>query len=584
MRPVVPHGTARRIRNASLGVIAAVSLSLLALAGCDALGEKYVEIEWYASYFENYYPRWMEDFEKAHADENVRIKFRAMPSNAVQKIYTMLISHSMADVVVLGSDTAGILLDNNALVPVPDDLIDRKDYMPLTLDLNSYVDGRLAAVPHDSGLRPFIYFDAADMEEVGTTAADVPEGSDAYREWAGKFFKWDLDGRTVLGPLPEQEAARATLRRRPIGITRAHVLSAYPFILAYIDPVPSKDGKIHNSLDEYIGGPPLSDSFHFDTPEFVRGLQEWQKFFVPKTTAIADGDTERLTGLQSDVYAGCEAGNWIFGEVFTIDMQVTSLPHADGKPLRLSVTTSGFGVSNDCRNKGIAFEWAKYVGQPNQQVDAYYGHGYLPSSFTAWNTLDHDDKQDKEIRERFLGSYRAGNNPYLGEPQIKRTSHDSISVLLFVPLYKDLAIVTANSWEAQAEIGEMPQPEEGEEEGGKAPTVDLAALARQHSDTAKKLADDVAAMTGERVSVIVRGTPPEMEQVRSRVPKSPVPVYIPLLDSGVYPPNLKVWSRISAEVIARAIQFVSKEDDPMSCEEAAKWCQDEATAILEGRK
>jgi hypothetical protein len=496
----------------------------------------------------------------------------------------MLISNTLCDVIEIGSDTAPILLENEALVPVPPGTFDEADHMPLTLSMSRYLDGRLAGIPHDSGLRPFIYFDSADMREAGTTPAEAPEGYAAYRQWASKFFKWEVDGKTVLGALPEADLARASLKRRPLGITRGHVLSACPFMLAYIDPRPDADGKSDGSLDDFVGGPPSSETFRFDTPEFARGLAEWRDFYYPKQTAICDGDSERLNALQSDVYAGCEAGNWIYGEVFTVDMLVTALPHADGKPLRLSVTTSTFGVTKAAKNRDLAFAWAKYACAPNQQVDAYYGHGYLPSSYTAWKTLDADDKEDGRIREALLDPYREGNDQFIGEPQIRRTSHDSMRVSVFIPFGKDLPIVSANSWEEQAVI-EAPPVEEGADAAEQAAAQQtLLALGSRYCGVMKALADEVAAMTGERVTVVLRGTPPEMVAIRSTIPTSPVPVYLPLLETGAYPPNMTIWNRISTEVITRAIQFVSSDTDPMTPEEAAKWCQEEATAIFQGKK
>jgi hypothetical protein len=360
------------------------------------------------------------------------------------------------------------------------------------------------------------------------------------------------------------------------------MFSSFPFILAYVDPRPGPDGKVHNSVDEYIGGPPSSKEFRFDTPELAKGLGEWQRFFVPKRDAVADGDTERLVALQRDVYAGCEAGNWIFGEVFTVDMQVTSLPHAAGKPLRLSLTVGGYGVSRESRHKDLALEFAKYIADAGRQVDAYYGHGYLPTRFSAWKRLDEDDKADKSVRASFLGPYAEGHGAFICQPQIKRRPHDEMEILVFVPLSLDLTVVTARSWEEQAELPAPEVPAEGAEAA--APVEDIAKVARERSAEAKALADRVAAATGERVTVIVRGTPDDMRQVRSRVPVSPIPVYMPLLDSAVFVPNLKVWDRITSEVIARAIQFVTNADDPMSPEKAAKWSQDEATAIMNGTK
>jgi len=572
--------TANRV-GAPIAAIVVAGVALLILAGCGVIGQTYLWIEWSTSYFESYYPRWMDDFEKAHADQHVRIHFRAMPSDAAQKIYTMMISHTLSDVVTCGPGVAPLLLENRALEPIPDSAVDTKDFMPIALDGVRYVDGSLAAIPEDSGIRPFIYFDSADMDEVHTTAADVPVDFEGYRKWAAKFFKWSVDGKTVLGPLPQDQLARASLLRRPLGITRAHAASSYPFMLAYVDPQPGLDGKVHNSIDEFLGGPPSSKTFRFDTPEIARGLGEWQKFFYPKKDAICDGDAERLVGLQQDVYAGCEAGNWIFGEVFTVDMQVTSLPHAEGKPLKLFMSISGNGVSRESKHKALALELAQYIGATNQQVDAYYGHGYLPCRYSAWERLDKDDKQDQKIRAEFLGAYRQGQGEFICEPLIKRHNHDTMDVQVFVPLPLDITVVAAHSWEAQPEIPAPEAPQEGQEA---TPVADVKALAQKYSADVKALADKVAAATGDRVTVMVRGTPDEMRQIRSRVPKSPIPVYIPLLKYGVYPPNLKVWDRITSEVIARAIQFVSKDDKPMTPEEAAKWCQEEATAILSGKK
>gem|GEM_PF-3460888 len=566
----------------SLAAIIAVCAALLVLTGCGGLGEKYITIEWSTSYFEKYYVRWFDDFEKLHADEHVRIKFRAMPSDAAQGVYTMMISHTLSDVVALFTGTSSLLLENNAVLPVPDGLIDESDYMPVAVSWPRYRDGTLAAVPGGAGIRPFIYFDSADLKEAGVSIKDVPDDYEGYREWATKLFKREVDGKVVVGPLPPDQAARARVLRRPLGITRGHLPSFYPFMTAYFDPMPDADGKSDNSLDDYIGGPGETGSrpFRLDTPEFAQGLAEWAKFFVPANEAVADGYTERLLGLQNDVYAGCEAGNWIFGEVYTINMLVTPLPHPKGRVAHLYCGPGAEGVSRDSKHPELAFEFAKYITDTNQQVDGYYGHGYTVGRLSAWKQLDEDNTEDIVIRKTLLGDYSEGHGDYVGQPQINRTSHDTIDVVLFVALSSNIPIVKARSWEEGVQAG--PSAEEGQPEAP--PGGDVASLARSHQTQAKALADRVASITGERVTVIVQGTPPELSALRSNIRESPIPVYLPLLPHGVFQPNMKIWDRITGEVLARAIQKVSSADNPETPEAVAKWCQQEAQDIVAGKK
>jgi len=577
----VHSGGARLTRHSKvcLGLIIFVSLAILSLVGCGAIGEKYTYIEWSTDYFEKYYPRWFEDFEKLHADEYVRIKFRAMPSNAAQSIYTMMISHTLSDVVVVGTGVSSLLLENNALEPVPDGLIDKSDCMEVTLSWPTYKDGTLAACPGSIGIRPYIYFDSADLKEAGTSLAEMPDTYDAYRTWAEKLFKRDVGGKVVIGALPADEAAGAKILRRPLGITRGHVPSFYPFMLAYLDPMPDPDtGKSDNSLDDYIGGPPHNRPFKFTSPEFIKGLEEWRKFYLPEKTAICDGTADRLYGLQNEGYAGAEAGNWIFGEVYSIDMLVAPLPHAPGRPSHLYCGPGAEGVSRDSKNKKLAFAWAKYITDTNQQVDGYYGHGYTVGKFSAWKRLDEDDKEDQEIRAQFLEPFSEGHGDYICQPAINRTSHDSMDVVLYVALTKDIAIVKARSWEPQAAVGAAA------EETTPANAGDIDQIARAHAGEAKALADKIAAKTNVNVTVIVRGTPPEFVALRSNIRRSPIPAYLPLLADAVFQPNMKIWDRIMGEVVADGMQRATKAEGAMSAEDTAKWMHEQAEAIVAGRK
>ena len=198
--------------------VALAGLVLAALAGCGIIGERYVYLEWYTSYFEKYYVRWFDDFEKAHADEHVRISFKAMPSNAQQMVYTMLISHSLSDVITVGLSTAPLLMDNNALEPVAPGDVDRSDFMPLSLKMASLPDGTLVGYPGGSEIRPFMYFNRDAFKEAGTSEADVPETFDEYNRWAAKLFKWEINGKPVLG-LPAHEV-RIPYYDGPIGAGR----------------------------------------------------------------------------------------------------------------------------------------------------------------------------------------------------------------------------------------------------------------------------------------------------------------------------------------------------------------------------
>jgi hypothetical protein len=286
---------------------------------------------------------------------------------------------------------------------------------------------------------------------------------------------------------------------------------------------------------------------------------------------------ERLLGLQNDTYAGCEAGNWIFGEVYTINMLVSPLPHPTGRPQHLYCGPGAEGVSRESKNKKLAFEFAKYINDTNQQIDGYYGHGYTVGRLSSWKRLDEDDKEDQEIRRLFLEPFTEGHGSYICQPQINRTSHDGMDVVVFVALGENVAIVKAHSWQAK-EAEEEAQPESG------TAAVDVEAIAKNYAATAKELADKVAKMSGERVTVIVQGTPKELAALRSNIRKSPIPAYLPLLEGGVFQPNMKIWDRIMGEVVAFAIQKVSKADGPESPEAVAKWCQEEAQDIVDGRK
>ncbi len=586
LRAVGGRAGSRRAR-VTLVVVASLAVGLAVLAGCGAIGEKYVTIEWSANYFEKYYTRWMDDFAKDHADENVRVAFRSAPSNGVQKVYTMLISHTLSDVVGV-SVAASLLLSQPVLEPVMDDQIDRDDFVPLSLRLCSRADGTLVAWPTGADMRGFVYYNMDYIKQAGLVGAPVPEDFAGYREWASKTFEWQVGDATVVGMPPAAELDNARMLRRPIGMTRGFVWSCFSFVLAYMDPLPDADAKSDGSLDDYLGGPPSNRPFRFDTPEFAHGLAEYRDFFLPKKTAIADGDTSRMNGFTRGIYSGMEGGNWIYGEIPTIDLYVTKFPHAEGRPMRTWGGAGGNGVSVESRHKALAIEWARYISAADRQVDAYYGHGYLPARLSAWKRLSDDAGVDKEIRARFLTGYTGDNPDYVGVPLVKRQYHDRMDVTLFVPLSADRTILTVAPDASVLRAAEAPvAPSQGaaEEQPQPAAVENVDEFAAKYEGVARKVQQEVAALSAQEVTVIVQGTPPEMIPSRSFVTESPVPIYAPVLaGSCVYIPPSLLWDRIGGEVITRALQFVSREDNPMSPEDAAKWAQAEAQDIAQGRK
>lgn len=528
----------------------AVVISLLARGGT---GKPPIEIEWYASYYESYFPRWIEEFEKAHADQNVRVKFKAMVTGEPQKVYTMLISHSLCDVIA----ASPILLENDAFEPLTLEQIDASDQIPIAIKLATDGKGRIIGFPSGSDIRGFVYYNNADLKEAGTTADAAPETFDAYSRWASQMFKWDVGGRTVWGMPKAEDVARARMLRRPIGMTRGFFFSSLSFLLAYVEPLPDANGISDHSLDDYLGGPRSNRPFRFDTPEVIAGLREYQKFFLPRDRAVADGDTSRMGAFKNGIYSGIEGANWVYGEVFTIDLAVTKYPHAQGKKMRTWMNAGVIGIARESKHKELATEFVKFITSTDCQADAYYGHGYLPSRYSAWRQLAEDAKMDDAIRAQFLAPL-AGDRRFVGVPQIKRKSHDALEITLYVPGALD------------AELARIPD--------GVPASAELGQLAQ-------RLCKDVGAFASRATTLTIQSTPPEMIPSRSFVPKSPIPVYEPLLaDCGVWVPLDQIWLRLEGEVITRMLERVTRASNPDTPEAAAKWAQAEAEDISAGRK
>jgi len=561
------------LRVVVLCAVGLAALSLVILAGCGLVGEEWTQIEWYSVYFEKYYPRWMEKFERDHADENVRIRFRAMVGGTEQMVYTMLISHTLPDCIGIGPQTSALLLENPVLEPLAEEDFDVSSVPQLSIRLASQADGALVGYPHQLNMRPFIYFNRQAFREAGTSASEVPETFDEYRKWASRLFKWRIGDEIFVGPPPEGRMDEAEMLRRPIGMIRGFPWSAIPLTTSYMDPMGDEDGTSDGSVDDFYGGPPSGRPFRFDTPEFKRGLREYRDLYLPKDTAVADGDANRVRGFKEGIYAGAEGSNWIYGEVFTIDMQITRLPHAKGRKRRVWMYSSAIGVSKESRHKKLAKEFAAFITRPHSQIDAYYGHGYLPASFKAWEMLRRNDSQDKEIRKRFLETPEIESGRYVGVPAIKRVNHESMEVYLYVPHPSDQNILTARRPAAG-----------GETEPAVSVTEGVPEKAAAYRGTARELAVKIGEFTGLDVRVTVQGTPEEMIPARSFVIESPVPVYADLLDDGIYVPVGKTWNRLQSEVISRVCQFVTRAQEPMSVDEAAEWAQREAQDIVAGRK
>lgn len=559
-------------RKAVLGVILSTAMVLLGLAGCGVIGEKYVYVEWYTRYFETYYQRWFDEFEREHADENVRIKYRSMAMSTAEKVYTMLISNTLSDCISIDSGTAVLLLENDCLEAVPEEMIERGDFPGVALSLATTKDGKLVAFPGGVGMRPFLYFNREVLKEAATSVEEVPETFGEFRKWAPKLFKWEANGEAFLGPLDEEKYPKAKMVRRPLAMIRGFVWSAIPILISYVDPLPDADGKTDNSLDDYLGGPPSGRPFRFDTPEFIKGLEIYRDFYLPTRTAVVDGGTSRVRAFQEGIYAGVEAANWIYGEVFTIDMQVARMPHAPGRPARLYTNSSSVGVSRNSKHKRLAFEFAKFVTSTEAQVDAYYGHGYTPARFSSWERLIADGEVDEEIRARFLKGGANSGGGYVGVPRIKRRNHEQVELYLHVLHEKDVSISTTSCCGATADGAEVEVVEA------------IPSLAGGHRELAARLAREVAGYTGLDVTVIVQGTPEDMIRSRSYVTSNPAEVYAGLLESGFYCPVDKTWDRLLSEVVRRVCQFVTRTEEPLTPAEGAAWAQQEAEDILAGRK
>jgi len=272
------------------------------------------------------------------------------------------------------------------------------------------------------------------------------------------------------------------------------------------------------------------------------------------------------------------------------------------------MNAGGLGVSIDSDHRELAMEFAGYVSRKEQQLDGYYGHGYLPCRYSAWEAITEDDAENEEIRDRLLQPFRGANSDdFVGEPGIVRTYHDRMEIRLYVPWASDreLARVTSEGKAAVPAPGEQAaEVEPGaagraaaadeaipEEEGAPAkPPAGRADeapdIAERHVEKMEELRAAVAGMTDQEVEVVLQGTPQEMLPIRSTVPASPAGLYRRLLNSGVYMPVNATWLRIEDDVLARIIQFVttSQEADRMTPEEAAEWAQAEAEAIVAGKK
>ncbi len=153
------------------------------------------------------------------------------------------------------------------------------------------------------------------------------------------------------------------------------------------------------------------------------------------------------------------------------------------------------------------------------------------------------------------------------------------------PADQTIAESTAGNAEIAAAAAEEPAaaaPEGGEP---KRVEVDIESYRARYAPVTEELAQKVASYSGQNVRVVVRGTPPDMVPARSFVLPSPIPTYMPYLKgAGVWIPYDLTWQRLQSEVFARMLEFVAREKNPMTPEEAAKWAQDEAQAIIDGRK
>lgn len=364
------HLTSRR-RATMLG-IALVASSALLLTGCgrndgatggaagsaavdDSPAEGTIEI-WTQGADGAELPQMFEKFQAENPD--VEINMTQVPdAEFASKLTAAITAGTVPDLIYAFTETQSSLIATGGFAPVPEDLVDPDDFFEVIWD-NSVYDDVAYGVP---------WYAYADMVMYRTDLAEAA-GAETPTDWDGlRTFAEDLKASGVEYPLALYAAYDAYTARQLLTFAAQN-----------------GGGFISDDLSEWT----------INSPENVEALEYWAGFMAdglasPDGPEFLDTVSWTSTGKNAAIVDG---GPWFFswfddanGAGWAEDnLTLTTMPVGPDGDAATTVGGGSWMVPTDSENADAAWKFARWMSEPEQQVEWYEIFKNMPAVKAAW--------------------------------------------------------------------------------------------------------------------------------------------------------------------------------------------------------
>ena len=306
------------------------------------------------------------DFNTANQGKiEVKATYAGKYDDAITKYKAAIQSKSTPDVIQTYDIGTRFMIDAKQTVPmqafIDRDKLDVSDLQPNITGYYS-IDDKLNSMPFNTSM-PVLYYNKSLFKEAGLDPANPPQDLDALRAAAEKLSKKNGGpadygfGAAIYGWLLEQFIATDGKE--------------------YCDQGNGRDGK--------------ATKVNFDSPEAVKVVTWWQKMVKDGLAANTGRDTKSAqaafksgqlainlesTGQLGGYTDAAKQGGWELG--------AAPYPHiaagTEGGPIIGGASLWINGVNHQDANKEAAWQFVKYLADPEVQATWHTGTGYFPIS------------------------------------------------------------------------------------------------------------------------------------------------------------------------------------------------------------
>jgi multiple sugar transport system substrate-binding protein len=391
------HTSSRR--RATLLGVALVASSALLLTGCgrtdgpaadkgsattvnDSPAEGTLEI-WTQGADGAELPQMFEKFKKDNPD--VEINMTQVPeAEFASKLTAAITAGTVPDMIYAFTETQSSLIATGGFEPVPDKLVNPGDFFDVIWD-NSVYDDVAYGVP---------WYAYADMVMYRTDLAKAA-GAETPKDWDGlRTFAEDLKASGVEYPLALYEAYDAYSARQLLTFAAQN-----------------GGGFISDDLSKWT----------INSPENVEALEYWASFMAdglasPDGPAFLDTVSWTSTGKNAAIIDG---GPWFVGWFddangagwADANLTLTTMPVGPNGDAATTVGGGSWMVPADSKNKDAAWKFARWMSQPEQQVEWYKIFKNMPAVKSAW-------KDPALAGDRLLQTVEAGLETGITLPKV----------------------------------------------------------------------------------------------------------------------------------------------------------------------